>query len=122
AVAVDSPTQITVTVSPGTIPAASLAPAGSSLVVQVTNPEGCFAPYKADPIDFGISGAKAFANCQRLGTLAIDPRFRWQFQHPAVTITNNFSLPVTKAFSGGAPHVSIIAPVVGQTTPPRIAL
>jgi hypothetical protein len=74
---------------------------------------------------FGITDVRVFSTCKNLGTLALNPRFGWTNKNQSVTISNSFSAfasPPTVGFSGGAPTVTILAPIVGSTTPVSIPL
>ncbi len=105
----ETATTITVTIPAGTFTAAETSVAGTIFTVKVTNPEGCSAPAGTDPIS--VAQVTAFPSCAVLGTLSISPRFGYQFRDTPVSITNVFSAPATKGFSGALPKVSILAPL-----------
>ena len=116
AVTVVSPTQITATIPSGTFTAAQASASGTQYTVSVTDPAGCAAPYGTAARGFGITDVKVYSSCLALGTLAMTPRFGWSQKNQIVTITNTFSTPTTQGFSGGAPTITISAPLKGGTT------
>jgi len=96
---VDSPTRITAEISPGT-------PEGR-YDFYLLNPEGCaFTLREAITISY-----------PRLGQLTLEPRFGWQRRNQAITIYNA-ATGTEGQFTGGAPEVSIVAPL--KSNPARL--
>jgi hypothetical protein len=104
-----SATVITVAIPAGTFTGADATAGGVTQLVTVTNSDGCRAPYGSDPL--AAAQITSFSTCSALGTLALSPRFGWQQRNQVVTITDVFSQPATQPFSGGAPAVTITAPL-----------
>ena len=113
-------TTATVTLPAGTFTSADTSGAPTVYTVYLTNPEGCAAPFGSAPK--APAQISAFPTCNALGTLTLNPRFGWTQRNQVVTISNAFSAPATKGFSGGAPTVTITAPIKGSSTPTSIPL
>ncbi len=108
--ATSTATTATVTLPAGTFAGAETSAAGTVYTVQLTNPEGCMAPFGTAPV--APAQITAFPSCTVLGTLSVSPRFGYQFRDTPVTITNNFTTPASQGFSGALPKVTIVAPLV----------
>ena len=113
----DSSTATTATVSlpAGTFTTGETSGNPTVFTVYLTNPEGCTAPYGTAPQ--APAQLNAYASCNVLGTLTMNPRFGWTQKNQVITISNVFG-PVTKGFSGGAPTVTITAPLKGPSATP----
>lgn len=122
AVAVDSATQVTVTLAANTFTGAQASTTGVAWTVRTANPEGCVAPGPGASQAFGVSGIRVLTTCRRLGTLTVSPRFGWDQQNQPVTITNDFTAPATEGFSGGAPTLTLVAPLKSGGGSVRIPL
>ena len=118
--ATSTATTATVSLPAGTFTSGQTSGAGTVYTVYLTNPEGCAAPYGTAPQ--APAQITAYPTCNSLGTLTLNPRFGWTQRNQVVTISNAFTAPATKGFSGGSPTVTISATLKGSSAPTTIPL
>jgi len=102
-VSVDSATVISASLPPGAFAPAQASGTGTQYTAQVTNPEGCKAPYGTDPRGLGVTDVKVFTQCRFQPEIRNNPD-SFEFQ---VTGVQNGSATFLYTWQNSGPRATV---------------